>query len=168
MISYLKKIPFMMSIMAILLLINGCACTNNSADMSNDISASYTYDGHAIVSKDLYIDYKESDIYSKQDMDDAIDIIISEFTSWDGNCVLLSISYTSDECNSDDNISWMNTLVDSMDSPLDFTQCICFESDFSYPVNDNTPDANEIVCRNYQWYLARVDGSGWHLISFGY
>ena len=38
------------------------------------------------------IDYGQSAIYSKQDMDLAIDEIIQEFRTWDG-CKLYSISY---------------------------------------------------------------------------
>lgn len=41
------------------------------------------------------IDYGESEIYSDQDKDDAVDIIIEKFNQFEG-CVLYEISYTSD------------------------------------------------------------------------
>ena len=78
------------------------------------------------------IDYGNSEIYSKEDMDAAINLIKDEFSTWNG-CELHSISYSSDdECNSE-NIEWMNDLADG--AANNFTQCIMFESDFHSPKN---------------------------------
>lgn len=76
--------------------------------------------------KNIAIDYGKSDIYSKSDMDAAIELIENEFSTWDG-FELHSISYTSDECNSEENIEWVNDLGDEN---TEFTQCIEFVSDF--------------------------------------
>lgn len=58
--------------------------------------------------KNLVIDYGTSSIYTKDDMDEAIDVIKKQFSSFEG-CELHSLSYTSDDaCNNEDNIAWMN------------------------------------------------------------
>ena len=57
--------------------------------------------------KNLVIDYGTSSIYTKDDMDEAIDVIKKQFSSFEG-CELHSLSYTSDDaCNNEDNIDWM-------------------------------------------------------------
>ena len=56
------------------------------------------------------IDYGTSDIYSRQDMTEAIDLIKEEFNSWDG-CKLYSINYTDDDlCQRE--LEYCNTLAE--------------------------------------------------------
>ena len=56
------------------------------------------------------IDYGTSSVYSKEEIDSAIEIIKKQFTSFEG-CELHSLSYMPDEeCNNADNIEWMNNL----------------------------------------------------------
>ncbi len=57
------------------------------------------------------VDYGDSSLYTKEDMDAAIEIIQEEFAQMEG-AVLYSLSYSSDECNSQENIDWMNDLAD--------------------------------------------------------
>ena len=67
--------------------------------------------------KNLVIDYGTSSIYTKDDMDEAIDVIKKQFSSFEG-CELHSLSYTSDDaCNNEDNIAWMNELEYKMSRP---------------------------------------------------
>ena len=83
---------------------------------------------------EVKIDYGNSEIYSEEDMDAAIELIKGEFSTWEG-CELHSISYSSDdECNSK-NIAWMNELAPAQGLTDDFTQCIMFVSDFHSPKN---------------------------------
>lgn len=87
--------------------------------------------------QDIAIDYGKSNIYSKSDMDAAIEVIKDEFAAWEG-CELHSISYTSDECNSKENIDWVNSLredgsITVTNESAEFTQCIEFVSDFHSP-----------------------------------
>ncbi len=79
------------------------------------------------------IDYGTSSIYSKEEMDAAIDVIKKAFSAFEG-CKLHSLSYKSDEeCGSADNIAWMNALRAENDNREDFTQCIAFDSSFRSP-----------------------------------
>ena len=78
---------------------------------------------------EVEINYGNSSVYSKEEMDEAIEIIQEAFAAWDGcelqvypihlmmNAVLK-------------NISWLNDLMEAYDLSDEFTQCIMFESDF--------------------------------------
>ena len=58
---------------------------------------------------DVTIDYGNSSIYSKEDMDTAIKAIKTVFKDFDG-CELHSISYSSDDqCNTPDHIAWIKS-----------------------------------------------------------
>ena len=67
-------------------------------------------------------------------MDEAIEVIIGEFSTWVG-CELHSIAYSSDEFCNDSNIAWMNELEEADDAGKreDFTQCIMFTGSFHTP-----------------------------------
>ena len=110
------------------------------------------------------IDYGTSSIYSKKDMDAAIKIIMKEFEAFEG-CELHSLSYTSDEeCNTAENIAWMNQCK-AKDDPEVFTQCIAFNSSFRSPKTDSgawNPD------EEWSWWLTRSDGGEWKLMTYGY
>ncbi len=116
------------------------------------------------------IDYGNSEIYTKQDMDEAIKLIENKFNTWKG-CELHSISYTSDEkCNTPDNIAWMESLAKANDIPGDFTQCIMFESDYHSP--KNAEDAGgwnpDYEYTDWEWWLARSENGEWKLLTWGY
>jgi len=56
------------------------------------------------------IDYGTSTLYTKADMDEAMQLIRQEFDTWKG-CELHSIRYLSDDSCNDKNLSWMNELA---------------------------------------------------------
>ena len=114
--------------------------------------------------KPVTIDYKNSDFYTKEDMDEAIAIIRKHFSNWDG-CKMLNIRYAGDECNSKENIKWMNEL----NPDKNYTQCIEFLTDYRSP-KDATGTAWEpdTLYRDWQWYLARTTEGSWELVTNGY
>lgn len=114
--------------------------------------------------KPVMIDYKNSDLYTKEDMDEAIEIIKKHFSNWDG-CKMHNIRYAGDECNSKENIKWMNEL----NPGKNYTQCIEFLMDYQSP-KDATGTAWEpnTLYRDWQWYLARTSEGHWELVSNGY
>lgn len=74
------------------------------------------------------IDYGTSDIYSRQDMTEAIDLIKEEFNSWDG-CKLYSINYTDDDlCQRE--LEYCNTLAEE---GITYDECIVFRMQFRSP-----------------------------------
>ena len=113
----------------------------------------------------LEINYAESEIYSRAEMYDAIDIIKSKFNEWRG-CKLHAIRYAGDSANSAENIKWLNELAPGEN----FAQCIEFLSDFyvSAEAADFTTFNPNSEYKNWQWWLARTDGGDWKLLTFGY
>lgn len=113
------------------------------------------------------MDYGTSAVYSKKDMDAAIKIIIKEFETFEG-CELHSLSYASDEeCNTAENIAWMNQCK-AKDDPEVFTQCIAFDSSFHSPKTDSGAWNPDEECTDWYWWLARSDGGEWKLMTYGY
>lgn len=113
------------------------------------------------------IDYGTSSIYSKKDMDDAVEVIKQQFSQFKG-CDLHSLSYTTDEISTDsDNIAWMNELEEANDNKEIFTQCIAFDSSFHSPLHGGgTWRTNEEY--TWMWWLARTDHGEWKLMTWGY
>lgn len=107
------------------------------------------------------IDYGSSEIYSREDMDDAIKLIKDQFYSWEG-CKLYSIYYTDDSfCQRE--IEYVNTLADDS---VTYTECIVFRTRFRSPVfGGGAWNANFEY--DWSWYLARTEGGEWDLLTWG-
>lgn len=117
---------------------------------------------------EVEIDYGNSSIYSKQDMDEAINVIIKYFNKMDG-CELHSLSYSSDEYSLDShNIEWMNDLEKANDNKETFTQCIMFNSSFRSPNNGKFGAWEPNTEYKWSWWLARSDNGKWKLMTWGY
>ena len=107
------------------------------------------------------IDYGTSSIYSHQEMNEAIDMIKEQFSSWDG-CKLYSISYTGDSfCQRE--LEYCNTLAKE---GVIYDECIVFRMQFRSPVfGGGAWNAN---CKyDWSWYLARTEGGEWELLTWG-
>lgn len=102
-------------------------------------------------------------------MDTAIQLIQDEFAGWKG-CELHSLRYTSDACNTSENIQWMNDLAKGQNLDVTFIQCIQFESDFHSPKNPKDQGAWNLdeEYTDWQWWLARTDKGDWKLMTWGY
>ena len=109
------------------------------------------------------VDYGTSALYTKEDMDSAITLIKNEFSVWEG-CELHSITYAGDDSNSAENIKWMNELG----KDKKYTQCIEFKSNFHSPVEGGGAWEADQEYKDWQWWLAREDGGGWELLTWGY
>ena len=113
-------------------------------------------------SYDFVVDYKTSEIYSEDDMNKAIDVILREFNTWEG-CVMKELSYTDDQ-KCEDNLSYINTLA--VDTKYD--ECIVFTSTFHSPVEGGDAWEPDYDYGNWEWYLGRTDGGDWDLLTWGY
>ncbi|MCR5775167.1 MAG: hypothetical protein K6G42_08810 [Lachnospiraceae bacterium] len=116
---------------------------------------------------DVDIDYGESSLYSEEDMNAAIDVIKTEFGTWDG-CELHSISYAGDDKCNEENIAWMNELEAANDAQETFTQCIMFVSNFHSPKEGGGAWEADQEYTDYEWWLARQDNGDWKLMTSGY
>ena len=112
-------------------------------------------------------DYGTSSVYTKEDMDQAVELIKKEFAKWEG-CELHSITYAGDENNNEKNIKWMNELEKANDNKETFTQCIMFKSDFHSPIENAGAFNPDKEYTNWQWWLARSENGKWKLMTWGY
>ena len=111
--------------------------------------------------------HDESDLFTEEDLDSAIDTILEEFNTWNG-CELQSIDYAGDEFSSSEALDQINK-----DHPgNDYTDCIQFRMDFHSPYEEDdlegtawTPDTDYL---QYQWTLARKEGEEWEIVNHGY
>ena len=113
-------------------------------------------------SYDFVVDYKTSDMYSEDDMNKAIEVILREFNTWEG-CVMKEIRYTDDQ-KCEDNLSYINSLA--VDTKYD--ECIVFTSTFHSPVEGGDAWEPDYDYGNWEWYLGRTDGGDWDLLTWGY
>ena len=111
--------------------------------------------------------YTESELYTPDEMDSAMVMIVNQLLSWTG-CELHDLRYAGDECNSDENIRWLNELSEGKN----YAQCIEFLTDFHSPTDEadleGTAWEPDHEYTDYQWWLARADGGDWELVSWGY
>jgi len=108
------------------------------------------------------IDYGMSDLYTQADMDEAIALINAEFSAWTG-CEMHSLRYAGDEANTAENLAWMNELGEK-----EYAQVIEFLSDFHSPVEGGGAWEADTEYTDWQWWLAREEGGGWELLTWGY
>ncbi len=119
--------------------------------------------------KNVRIDYGASSLYTREEMDAALEQIRDEFSrNWRG-FEMLAIGYAGDECNSEENLAWLNGLGGENSA---FTQVILFKSDWKAPDNGDLagekavePGAEQT---NWEWWLAREEGGQWQLMSWGF
>ena len=116
---------------------------------------------------EVEIDYGSSELYTTEEMDEAIALILEEFNTWEG-CEMHSIRYFSDECNSGEFVAWMNELAEAREPGTTFTQCIAFRSDFHSPAEAYGSWEADQEYTNWEWWLAREDGGSWQLMTWGY
>ena len=124
---------------------------------------------------DVEFDYGTSELYTPEDMVSAIALILEEFGTWEGT-EMHAITYMGDECCTTDNVKWMNDLKnDRADAQTegsgpdpDFTQCICFLSNFHSPKEAYGAWEADQEYTDWQWWLARTDDGPWKLLSWGY
>lgn len=111
---------------------------------------------------DTKINYWESEIYTVEDKQAAIDVIMEQFNKFEG-CVLYEINYTSDNyCLK--NLDYVNGLADEGTT---FTECIVFETQFRSPIFGGGA-WNAGMMYDWNWYLGRTDGGTWQLLTWGF
>ena len=81
---------------------------------------------------DVTIDYRESELYAKEELDDAIAVIEAEFSTWEG-CELHSLTYGGDDACSEENVAWMNELRDEETSRSRSPNASCLRAAFTLP-----------------------------------
>ena len=160
----LKKYAACLVAVAILIpVMTGCGSKTDNTDKpveKTEVTEQET--GETGASYDFVVDYKTSDLYTEDDMNKAIDVILREFNTWEG-CVMKEIKYTDDQ-KCEDNLSYINSLA--VDTKYD--ECIVFTSTFHSPVEGGDAWEPDYDYGNWEWYLGRTDGGDWDLLTWGY
>ena len=112
------------------------------------------------------IDYGKSEIYTKEEMDEAIEVIKNEIQNFPIT-KLYSISYNTDDCNSEKNLAMLSAF--KSDPNITFTQAISFT--LSLRTGSDAADIKLIKNRDYDnflWWLVRIEGEeGWKTAIWG-
>lgn len=112
---------------------------------------------------EVRIDYGTTGIYTRDDMDAAIEAVKAAFADFKG-CGLHALRYADDTCSSAENLAWMNSL--GKHGP--YAQCICFKSDFRSPKNGGGAWTPDTEYTDWDWWLARTEGGAWKVLTGGY
>jgi D-alanyl-D-alanine carboxypeptidase len=108
-----------------------------------------------------------SKIFSEDDIAAASVKILDEFNTWNG-CELHTFVYAGDECMTEENLKWINSLGEGNE----YTQCIEFLMNFHSPTDDadleQTAWQPDFEYEDYQWWLGRVGDGEWVIVSHGY
>ena len=112
------------------------------------------------------IDYGASNIYTHEDMNAVIALIKDRFAEMTG-CELHSLTYYGDECNSKENVEWLNEL----EYGKGVTQAMAFKSNFRSPDEkeaEGTAWEPNMEYTDWQWWFGRAEGGEWVYVSSGY
>ena len=149
----MKKIAILLALVLVLMIACvGCgsedAATSEPAVTAEPAAASYT------------IDYGESNTYTKDDMDAAIEKTMEEFNGW--GCEMHEIRYSEELTGTA--LEYVNSLGNSFD------QAIAFQTNFHSPLETDEMTAWELdhEYEDYQWYLGRNGSGEWTLVTWGY
>ena len=114
------------------------------------------------------IDYGTSSLYTKEEMDEAVELIKELFDSEYDGCELHSITYGGDsECNAE-NIDWLNDIEKARDNEEHFTKCIMFKSNWHSPKVGYGSFEDDKEYTGWQWWLGRSEDGDWKFIDCGY
>ena len=116
-----------------------------------------------IAAPEVNIDYGSSEIFTEDEIKEAVIRIKCDFASWDG-CELHSLKYAGDESNSAENIEWLN----SLNEDSHYKQVAEFLGDLHSPVTDAGAWEPDTEYTDYQWWLGRTEDGSWDIVSTGY
>ena len=138
----------------------------DDADIAKHItSQGITFEEYlgAVKSAPVSYDYGDSKLYTRQALEEAAVQVKCEFATFEG-CELHNLRYAGDECNTKENLDWLN----SLDEGANYVQVAEFLTDYHSPVEGGGAWEPDTEMTDYQWWLARAKDEGWQLVSFGY
>ena len=116
---------------------------------------------------DYVVVYSDSELFSKEDEEAAIDLIMAEFKTWQG-CTMKEL-VVADDTTCAEQLEYANSLKDA-DAP-DFDQAMLVTSTFHSPSADQVEGTAWEADKDYEgytWTLARTNGGSWELLTWGY
>ena len=109
------------------------------------------------------IDYGASELYTREELEAAAVQVKCRFAAFEG-CMLHALRYAGDGCNTPEALASMNEGNDG--EP--YTQVAEFLSDFDGPEAGGGAWEPGEKLKDYEWWLARTENSGWQLVTWGY
>lgn len=107
-------------------------------------------------------DCGESALYTKEERQDAADLISNTVESFEG-CKLYAVKYEGDDV-SKKNLEYCNSLAAD---GVTYSESIVFTSYFRSPIfGGGAWNANSMY--SWSWYLARTNGGEWEILTYGY
>ena len=117
---------------------------------------------HAGNARDVDIQKVSSDMYSQQEIDDAIEVILEEFKFWQG-CTMTEICYAGDEVNKRENAYYIEGGV------YDADEMIVLDSSFDVDESGADMSLNPgTTYDHWSWVLVRTNGGTWKHVTHGY
>jgi phosphopantetheinyl transferase len=101
---------------------------------------------------EVSIDYGTSEIYSEDEIKEAMIKIKCDFAGWEG-CELHSLRYAGDESNTEENIEWLN----SINEDANYTEVAEFLTDFHSPLEGEGAWNLDSEYTDYQWWLGHTE-----------
>lgn len=109
------------------------------------------------------VEYGESAVYTKADIDAAAETVFAQFRKWDG-CELYTLTYAGDTMSAQE-LYYCNSR--RKEGEPDYAQCLVFASEFRSPKEPYGGWEEDMLYR-WTFYLARTDGGAWELVMWGY
>ncbi len=143
----MKRLSLLLAIFIVIF-----SCTSCLSNIPGDVS-------------NVSIEYGQSEIYSKGDIDSAIHEVKKHFSKHFNGCHLFTIKYEGDET-ALNNLDYVGTLNEE----AEYVNAIVFTSDFrshKHYREDSGFEPDELY-EDWSWYLAREEGGNWELLTWGY
>ena len=125
--------------------------------------------GKAEQGPDYAIDYGQSQIFTRKELEKAVPLIQEVLDTWDG-CRIHSLRYAGDEACTEENLSWLNELAEAQGKEMEFTRCACFLCDFRSPADESKAGAwnPDYEYTDWSWWLGCTAKGEWALLTWGY
>lgn len=109
-----------------------------------------------------YINYGDSDSYSRSDIRGAANAVKLHFITTMSGCRLNCLEYAGDDISAG-SLDYCN----SAEPKAGFTKCVVFKSSFRSPISGGggwNPNSEY----TWKWTVAKKPLGGWELVSYGY
>lgn len=108
------------------------------------------------------VDLGESEIYTDEDLTNAVVQVKCQFAFWAG-CELHAVRYAGDEAGNEENLAWVNSLKEG----ADYKELVKFVIDFHSPADGDGTWEPDHEYTDYEFWLVRNEKGGWDIISYG-
>ena len=144
-----------------------CGGQPASTETTTEPTAEETVAEESTNSSDYVVAYSDSETFSREDQEAAIDVIMAEFNTWQG-CTMNQLTVADDNtCMGE--LEYANSLRDA--NTPEFDQAMVVTSSFHSPSADQVEGTAWEADKDYEdwtWTLGRSNGGDWVLLTWGY